>query len=90
MARNTRKTSKPNGRKLSKTKGNKKTMKKQKGGGDEEELLNQYGLIGRGDTTTVPVKTLQDIVKSINVSMRLFNARILDCEKEIRILTRHY
>ena len=31
MARNTRKTSKPNGRKLSKRKGNKKSMKKQKG-----------------------------------------------------------
>lgn len=42
MARNTRKTSKPNGRKLSKTKGNKnkKSMKKQglKGGGDKESV----------------------------------------------------
>ena len=71
MARNTRKTSKPNGRKLSKTKGNKKTMKKQKGGGG----LNQYGE-GRGDTTTVPVNTLQEIIDSINISMHNFNARI--------------
>jgi hypothetical protein len=47
---------------------------KQKGGGEEQ--INQYGPKGRGDTTTVPVNTLQDIVKSINISMENFNARI--------------
>ena len=76
MARNTRKTPNPNGPKLSKSKrkGNKKTMKKQKGGGNLQ--IVQYGPRGREDTTTVPANTLQDIVDSINISMEIFNARI--------------
>jgi hypothetical protein len=71
MARKTRKTPKPNGPKLSKSK---KTMK-QKGGGDDVHIV-QYGPSGRKDTTTVPANTLQDIVDSINISMENFNARI--------------
>jgi len=84
MARNTRKTSKPNGRKLSKRKGNKKSMKKQKGGGDLQ--IVQYEDYGRRPITkTVDSTSLEEIIKSINISMKNFNQRIIGCEIELRI-----
>ena len=83
MARNTRKTSKPNGRKLSKTKGNKKTMKKQKGGGNL--VIDQYAEDGLRKTPTT-VNTIQEIFNIIDTNMSNFNGRILDCEKELRVL----
>lgn len=83
MARNTRKTSKPNGRKLSKTKGNKnkKSMKKQKGGGlDEENLqIDKYRPDGRQKIPT-PVNYHREIIDIINTNMSNFNGRIRDCE----------
>jgi len=87
MARNTRKTSKPNGRKLSKTKGNKKTMKKQKGGGTL--VIDLYAENGLQKTPT-PVDTIQEIFKIIDTNMSNFNGRILDLEKEVRVLLRQF
>jgi hypothetical protein len=81
MARNTRKTSKPNGRKR---KGNKKSMKKQKGGGDLQ--IVQYEDYGRRPITkTVDSTSLEEIIKSINISMKNFNQRIIGCENELHI-----
>ena len=79
MARNTRKTSKPNGRKLSKTKGNKKSMKKQKGGGlDEENLqIDKYTEDGLRKTPT-PVNSHRELIDIINANMSNFNGRILE------------
>ena len=90
MARNTRKISKPNGRKLSKRKGNKKTMKKQKGGGGEENDLNpggeendlnlqieEFDENGNYRVTKI-VNTLQEIFKIIDTNMISFNRRIMD------------
>ena len=84
MARNTRKTSKPNGRKLSKTKGNKnkKSMKKQKGGGlDEENLqIDKYDKKGLQITPT-PVNSHREIINIINTNMETFNKRIRHFER---------
>ena len=87
MARNTRKTSKPNGRKLSKTKGNKKSMK-QKGGGNLH--IEQYDEYGEKDTKIVNSDSLQEIIKSINISMDNFNGRIIGCESELGLRPRRY
>jgi hypothetical protein len=77
MARNTRKTSNPNGRKLSKTKGNKKTMKKQKGGGNIQ--IYEFAANGRTkEMVEVDSNSLQGIINIINKNMINFNQRILE------------
>jgi hypothetical protein len=86
MARNTRKTPNPNGPKLSKSKrkGNKKTMKKQKGGGlDEENLqIDLYTEDGLRKTPT-PVNSHRELIDIINANMSNFNGRILGCENRL-------
>ena len=76
MARNTRKTPKPNGRKRKGNK-NKKSMKKQKGGGlDEENLqIDKYDKKGLQITPT-PVNSHREIINIINTNMETFNKRI--------------
>lgn len=62
-------------------------MKKQKGGGGEENDLNlqinQYDIDGEKKTTIV--NTLQKTIDIINTNMRYFNGRIKDCENRLRL-----
>jgi len=83
--RKTRKTPKPNGPKLSKTKGNKKSMKKQKGGGNVQiEEYAENG--GTKEMRAVDSNSLQKIIDIINTNMHNFNQRILGNKTEINAL----